>query len=200
MLDPQEHSPKPKQLMGRRKLELKRIEDKSSRQVTFSKRRTGLIKKTRHLSVLCDVDIVVLVFSARDKLYEACFGTRSNSVEHILSRYQKSCIKAGDGTNKGAGGDLDVFSQGKKFRTCKELLQTVDRLVEENSTEDVSVTDMIELEQELVAALVQTRLRKRHLDMGAYGAYEHVVTYVFQRSGDTDQVNGKMEDDGWPTL
>ncbi|GJY95923.1 K-box region and MADS-box transcription factor family protein, partial [Tanacetum coccineum] len=64
--------------MGRRKLEMKRIEDKNSRQVTFSKRRTGLMKKARHLSVLCDVDIAVLVFSARGKLYESCSGSRSN--------------------------------------------------------------------------------------------------------------------------
>ncbi|GJX55943.1 hypothetical protein Tco_0285840, partial [Tanacetum coccineum] len=44
--------------------------------------------------------------------------------------------------------------------SCKELLQKVDRLVEENNSEELSVTDMTELEQELDAALVQTRLRK----------------------------------------
>ncbi|GKE57342.1 K-box region and MADS-box transcription factor family protein [Tanacetum coccineum] len=64
--------------MGRRKLEMKRIEDKNSRQVTFSKRRTGLMKKARQLSVLCDVDIAVVVFSARGKLYE--FSGGSNRV------------------------------------------------------------------------------------------------------------------------
>ncbi|GJW97674.1 K-box region and MADS-box transcription factor family protein [Tanacetum coccineum] len=64
--------------MGRRKLEMKRIEDKNSRQVTFSKRRTGLMKKARQLSVLCDVDIAVVVFSSRGKLYE--FSGGSNRV------------------------------------------------------------------------------------------------------------------------
>ncbi|PWA76612.1 K-box region and MADS-box transcription factor family protein [Artemisia annua] len=154
--------------MGRRKLEMKRIEDKNSRQVTFSKRRTGLIKKARQLSVLCDVDIAVLVFSAHGKLYESCSGTSSNShcfVENILSRYRKSCIEAGERTNNGAGGDLEVLSQCTKFRTCKELLQMVDGLVEENNSEELSVTDMMDLEQELDAALVQTRLRKTQLMM-----------------------------------
>ncbi|PWA92861.1 K-box region and MADS-box transcription factor family protein [Artemisia annua] len=145
--------------MGRRKLEMKRIEDKSSRQVTFSKRRTGLMKKARQLSVLCDVDIAVLVFSARGKLYQSCSGT-TDSVEHILSRYERSCAEAGERTNNGAGGQLEVLSQCTKFRTCRELLQTVDRLVEENNSEELSVTDMTELELELDAALVQTRLRK----------------------------------------
>ncbi|GMP30064.1 hypothetical protein CsSME_00004898 [Camellia sinensis var. sinensis] len=58
--------------MGRGKVQLKRIEDKNSRQVTFSKRRTGLIKKARELSILCDVEIALIVFSARGKLYQFC--------------------------------------------------------------------------------------------------------------------------------
>ena len=57
-------------------MELKRIEDKSSRQVTFSKRRNGLIKKARELSVLCDVDVAVVVFSSGGKLYEYANGDR----------------------------------------------------------------------------------------------------------------------------
>ncbi|GKC71292.1 K-box region and MADS-box transcription factor family protein, partial [Tanacetum coccineum] len=61
--------------MGRRKVEMKRIEDKNRRQVTFYKRRTGLVKKARQLSVLCDVDIAVVVFSARGKLYEFSSGS-----------------------------------------------------------------------------------------------------------------------------
>ncbi|KAM3753777.1 hypothetical protein ACB098_03G118000 [Castanea mollissima] len=62
--------------MGRKKVVLKRIEDKSSRQVTFSKRRSGLIKKARELSVLCDVEIALFVFSSRGKLYEFSSGNR----------------------------------------------------------------------------------------------------------------------------
>ncbi|KAF3431025.1 hypothetical protein FNV43_RR25755 [Rhamnella rubrinervis] len=60
--------------MGRKKVELKRIEDKSSRQVTFSKRRSGLMKKARELSVLCDVDLALLIFSSRGKLYHLSSG------------------------------------------------------------------------------------------------------------------------------
>lgn len=62
--------------MGRGKVELKRIEDKSSRQVTFSKRRSGLMKKARELSVLCDVDVALFIFSGRGKLYEFSSGDR----------------------------------------------------------------------------------------------------------------------------
>ncbi|GAA0174788.1 MADS box transcription factor [Lithospermum erythrorhizon] len=58
--------------MGRGKIEVKRIENNTSRQVTFSKRRAGLIKKTHELSVLCDAQIGLIVFSNKGKLYEYC--------------------------------------------------------------------------------------------------------------------------------
>ncbi|CAL9069604.1 unnamed protein product, partial [Musa banksii] len=57
-------------LMVRGKTEMKRIENAASRQVTFSKRRNGLLKKAFELSVLCDVEIGLIVFSPRGKLYE----------------------------------------------------------------------------------------------------------------------------------
>ncbi|CAH2041833.1 unnamed protein product [Thlaspi arvense] len=59
--------------MGRGKVELKRIENKINRQVTFSKRRNGLLKKAYELSVLCDAEIALIIFSSRGKLYE--FGS-----------------------------------------------------------------------------------------------------------------------------
>lgn len=62
--------------MGRKKIELKRIEDRCNRHVTFSKRRSGLIKKARELSVLCDVDVGLIVFTNRGRLYEFCSGNR----------------------------------------------------------------------------------------------------------------------------
>lgn len=57
-------------------MEMKRIEDKHSRQVTFSKRRSGLTKKAHELSVLCDVEIGLIVFSGNGRLYEFCSGER----------------------------------------------------------------------------------------------------------------------------
>ncbi|CAN7114150.1 unnamed protein product [Brassica rapa subsp. narinosa] len=56
--------------MGRGKIEIKRIENANSRQVTFSKRRAGLLKKAHELSVLCDAEVAVIVFSKSGKLFE----------------------------------------------------------------------------------------------------------------------------------
>lgn len=72
-VDPQ----RARRVMGRGKIEIKRIENPTSRQVTFSKRRGGLMKKGHELSVLCDADVAVIIFSSAGKMFEfASSGTR----------------------------------------------------------------------------------------------------------------------------
>ncbi|XP_031475337.1 MADS-box transcription factor 6-like isoform X2 [Nymphaea colorata] len=67
--------------MGRGKVELKRIENVTSRQVTFSKRRNGLLKKAFELSLLCDVEVSLIIFSPSGRLYQ---------VTRTISRYRSS--------------------------------------------------------------------------------------------------------------
>ncbi|KAJ0105187.1 hypothetical protein Patl1_18776 [Pistacia atlantica] len=71
--------------MGRVKLKIKRLESTSNRQVTYSKRRNGILKKARELSILCDIDIVLLMFSptGRPTLFH---GQRSN-IEEVITRF-----------------------------------------------------------------------------------------------------------------
>ncbi|KAH0464353.1 hypothetical protein IEQ34_007139 [Dendrobium chrysotoxum] len=56
--------------MGRGKIEIRRIENITNRQVTFSKRRNGLLKKARELAVLCDAEIGLIIFSSTGRLYD----------------------------------------------------------------------------------------------------------------------------------
>uniref|UniRef100_F6HAQ1 MADS-box domain-containing protein n=1 Tax=Vitis vinifera TaxID=29760 RepID=F6HAQ1_VITVI len=56
--------------MVRGKIQMRRIENATSRQVTFSKRRNGLLKKAYELSVLCDAEVAVIIFSQKGRLYE----------------------------------------------------------------------------------------------------------------------------------
>ncbi|KAE9604544.1 putative transcription factor MADS-type1 family [Lupinus albus] len=58
--------------MGRGKIEIKRIQNTTTRQVTFSKRRSGLLKKTHELSILCDAQIGLIIFSSTGKMYQYC--------------------------------------------------------------------------------------------------------------------------------
>uniref|UniRef100_A0A0D9XA53 MADS-box domain-containing protein n=1 Tax=Leersia perrieri TaxID=77586 RepID=A0A0D9XA53_9ORYZ len=69
----------------RGRVEMRRIEDRTSRQVRFSKRRSGLFKKAYELSVLCDAEVALVVFSPAGRLYE--FASSSSSLEKIFGRY-----------------------------------------------------------------------------------------------------------------
>lgn len=59
-----------RRVMGRGKIEIKKIENTTSRQVTFSKRRGGLLKKAHELAVLCDAEVALVIFSSTGKLFE----------------------------------------------------------------------------------------------------------------------------------
>ncbi|KAI9788993.1 MAG: hypothetical protein M1816_006451 [Peltula sp. TS41687] len=70
--------------MGRRKIEIKAIKDDRNRQVTFLKRKGGLFKKAYELSVLCSVDVAVIIFGHNKKLYEFSSG----DINETIGRYQ----------------------------------------------------------------------------------------------------------------
>lgn len=72
--------------MGRGKIEIKRIENTTSRLVTFCKRRNGLLKKAYELSVLCEADVALIIFSERGKLSEYA----NKSVDRTIERYKKT--------------------------------------------------------------------------------------------------------------
>ena len=62
--------------MGKRRVQLKRIKNKISRQVAFSKRRSGLLKKAHEISVLCEAEEALIVFSSKGKLFEYSTDSR----------------------------------------------------------------------------------------------------------------------------
>ncbi|XP_044490800.1 MADS-box protein SVP-like [Mangifera indica] len=70
--------------MVREKIQIKKIDNVTARQVTFSKRRRGLFKKAEELSVLCDADVALIVFSATGKLFEFT----NSSIKEIIERHR----------------------------------------------------------------------------------------------------------------
>ncbi|ESQ54870.1 hypothetical protein EUTSA_v10026757mg [Eutrema salsugineum] len=69
--------------MAREKIRIKKIDNITARQVTFSKRRRGIFKKADELSILCDADVALIIFSATGKLFEFS----SSRMRDILGRY-----------------------------------------------------------------------------------------------------------------
>ncbi|XP_037457297.1 MADS-box transcription factor ANR1-like [Triticum dicoccoides] len=80
--------------MGRGKIVIRRIENMSSRQATFSKRCRGLLKKARELAILCDVQVSVIVFSSTGRLYEyaspIAATTMGMAMPSIIQNYQSA--------------------------------------------------------------------------------------------------------------
>ena len=70
--------------MGRGKMEIKRIDNATSRQVTFSKRRSGLFKKAKELAILCDAEVGLIVFSSTGRLYDFA-STRFDCFSSLLT-------------------------------------------------------------------------------------------------------------------
>lgn len=69
--------------MGRKKIQISRITDERNRQVTFNKRKFGVMKKAYELSVLCDCEIALIIFSSSNKLYQYA----STDMDKILLKY-----------------------------------------------------------------------------------------------------------------
>nr|GEX66293.1 agamous-like MADS-box protein AGL62 [Tanacetum cinerariifolium] len=68
---------------GRKKIEIKKIEENSSRQVTFSKRRNGLFKKAAELCVLTGAKIAIIVNSPGGRVF--AFG--HPNVDALINTY-----------------------------------------------------------------------------------------------------------------
>ncbi|KAJ1279694.1 hypothetical protein BS78_04G174300 [Paspalum vaginatum] len=72
--------------MGRGKIVIRRIDNSTSRQVTFSKRRNGIFKKAKELAILCDAEVGLMIFSSTGRLYEYT----STSMKSVIDRYGKA--------------------------------------------------------------------------------------------------------------
>ncbi|XP_010660743.1 truncated transcription factor CAULIFLOWER A isoform X2 [Vitis vinifera] len=155
--------------MGRGKFQLKRIENKNNRQVTFSKRRSGMMKKAHELSILCDVDLALIIFSARGRLYEFCSG---NSLRNIIESYLQ--------ISRDAEANVGSSSHEAKKRypvrwAGADLLKIVESQVEGPRIEQLRLSELSQLEQKLDGMLRQTRRRKTQLMMEAIACLKEKV-------------------------
>uniref|UniRef100_A0A1A8JW25 Myocyte enhancer factor 2cb n=1 Tax=Nothobranchius kuhntae TaxID=321403 RepID=A0A1A8JW25_NOTKU len=69
--------------MGRKKIQIQRITDERNKQVTFTKRKFGLMKKAYELSVLCDCEIALIIFNSTNKLFQYA----STDMDKVLLKY-----------------------------------------------------------------------------------------------------------------
>ncbi|XP_064951057.1 MADS-box transcription factor 51-like isoform X1 [Musa acuminata AAA Group] len=170
----------------RGRVEMRRIEDRTSRQVRFSKRRSGLFKKAFELAVLCDAEVALLVFSPGGKLYEfssvsrldhaACIATRLNfacGLESTLDRYQtftnaENVVRKLDDNAQNRDEEFSLLEANSK------VLEIGKRLVETNLAE-MNAEELGKLEEDLCSALKWATSRKKQLMTGSLNRPEKEV-------------------------
>ncbi|KAA8547879.1 hypothetical protein F0562_004308 [Nyssa sinensis] len=146
--------------MGRGRVQLKRIENKINRQVTFSKRRTGLLKKAHEISVLCEAEVALIVFSTKGKLFE--YSTDS-SMERILEKYERYSYAerqlVGAETESQGNWSLEY----PKLMAKIEVLQRNIRHYVGEDLDPLGLKELQNMEQQIDTALKRIRTRKNQL-------------------------------------
>ncbi|CAO2161047.1 unnamed protein product [Urochloa humidicola] len=136
-------------------VELRRIEDKVSRQVRFSKRRAGLFKKAFELSLLCDAEVALLVFSPAGKLYEYA----STSIEDTYDRYQQFA-----GAETTVNGDQNRnYNQDEASTDLQSQLKDIATWSVQNNAEESDANELEKLENLLRNSLRETRSKKMQM-------------------------------------
>ncbi|XP_047064838.1 MADS-box transcription factor 7 isoform X2 [Lolium rigidum] len=148
--------------MGRGRVELKRIENKINRQVTFAKRRNGLLKKAYELSVLCDAEVALIVFSNRGKLYEFC---STQSMTKTLEKYQK-CSYAGPETTVQNRENEQLKNSRNEYLKLKarvDNLQRTQRNLLGEDLDSLGIKELESLEKQLDSSLKHIRTTRTQI-------------------------------------
>ncbi|XP_071913231.1 truncated transcription factor CAULIFLOWER A isoform X3 [Coffea arabica] len=174
--------------MGRGRVQLKRIENKISRQVTFSKRRSGLLKKANEISVLCDAEVALIVFSTKGKLFE--YSTES-SMERILERYERYSYAEKRLSGSGPGQQDNWSLEHPKLVSRIELLQRNIKHYVGEDLDSLSLRELQTLEQQLDAALRRIRTRKNQV-------MHESIAELRKKLVDQDFVKSIADDVGFP--
>ncbi|XP_059308644.1 truncated transcription factor CAULIFLOWER D-like isoform X3 [Lycium ferocissimum] len=144
--------------MGRGKVDVRRIENKINRQVTFSKRRGGLVKKANEISVLCDADVALIIFSNNGKLFD--FSSDS-CMERILDRYERYSYAERRFLASNSEASVENWSlEYTKLKAKIVLLQRNQKHYMGEDLESLSLKDLQNLEQQLDSSLKLIRSRK----------------------------------------
>ncbi|PPD95394.1 hypothetical protein GOBAR_DD07589 [Gossypium barbadense] len=185
--------------MGRGKIEIKRIENATNRQVTYSKRRNGIFKKAQELTVLCDAKVSLIMFSSTGKFHE--FISPNISTKAFFDLYQKT-----------TGTDLWIshyeVKMQENYRRLKEINKKSRREIRQRmggDLDDLNIKELQALEAKMDSSLVAIRDRKYHVIKTQTDTHrkkvrnleERHANLVFDLETKLDQQDGIVESEGY---
>ncbi|XP_042961125.1 agamous-like MADS-box protein AGL104 isoform X4 [Carya illinoinensis] len=157
--------------MGRVKLQIKRIENTANRQVTFSKRRNGLIKKAYELSVLCDIDVALIMFSPSGRLSHFAGNKRLQNLEFLqralLKLKSEADIRTCQEASPTSTADSKLEEVQQEILSCKSQLKDMQnrlRVFEGDPSEIITLCEAEYREQILKDTLRHVHMRKQVLE------------------------------------
>ncbi|ONM09408.1 MADS24 [Zea mays] len=141
--------------MGRGKVVLQRIENKISRQVTFAKRRNGLLKKAYELSILCDAEASLI-----HGITYSLFYCLNISLLKTLERYQRYIYASADAAVPSSDQMQNNYQEYVKLKARVEVLQHSQRNLLGEDLALLSPSELDQLENQVDKTLKQIRSRK----------------------------------------
>ncbi|XP_026428098.1 floral homeotic protein PMADS 1-like [Papaver somniferum] len=140
--------------MGRAKIEIKFIENTPNRQVTYCKRRSGIMKKANDLTILCDAQVCVIMFSNTGKLH--VYVSPSNTLKKFFDRYQReTCTDIWEA-------ELEALEE--ELKTQQEIGSRLKKEIRQRTGQDdlseFSIEELGGLEKDLARCLKILRERK----------------------------------------
>ncbi|WOH11972.1 hypothetical protein DCAR_0831468 [Daucus carota subsp. sativus] len=179
LTDDQSGEISPQRKSGRGKIEIKRIESTTNRQVTFCKRRNGLLKKAYELSVLCDAEIALIVFSNRGRLYEYA----NNSVKGTIERYKKTSSDTPNTASVSEANAQYYQQEASKLRRDISKIQQDNRHMMGEALSSLPVKELRNLETKLEKGISKVRSKKNEL------LFADEVDYMQKRETDLHNNN-----------
>ncbi|KAL8060853.1 hypothetical protein ABFX02_02G051800 [Erythranthe guttata] len=144
--------------MGRGKIVIRRIDNSTNRQVTFSKRRSGLMKKAKELSILCDAEVGLIIFSSTGKLYDFA----STSMQTVIERYNK--MKEEHYLLMNPNSEIKFWQrEAENLRRQLQYLQGYHKQLLGEELAGLSIKDLHNLENQLEMSLRGVRVKKEQV-------------------------------------